>query len=121
MANYTLDHDGSTGIVTCRILSDLSESDAERLRGEIGRLTGIARRASPTLRLLFDNRHGMLFESPAMNALANMLRAGRKPGDRTAVLASSSVMKARARHQMIDGNQVFMSESAALTWLNAWE
>lgn len=121
MPNYELSHDASTGIVACRLLNKLSEAEAQRLCGEIQHIATVTRRASPTLRLLFYNRHGLVFESPAMEALANVLRSDRRAGDRTAVLAPNSMMKSRARHQMNEGNQVFISESAAITWLNAWE
>ena len=120
MTSYALTQDLNTGIMTCKLLGPLSDADGARLYAEFELLIAEARRRSAPLRVFWDNREGEFFTSPALQQLIARFKATHRPGDRAAILVSSSLDKVRVKPEMNDEHQVFISESAAKTWLEAW-
>lgn len=121
MANYSLDQDPATGVITCRVLDFISDAEAQALARDIRVMAQGSRHARGTVRMLFDNQRGKVFSSAAMQALGGDLKATRCSGDRTAILVSCSLNKMQAKRAMSEGSEVFLSESAAMTWLTAWD
>lgn len=121
MATYELTQNEMTAIVTCRVFGALSDADARKLAIALQTVIVEARRRSPVLRILFDNREGAPLSPSAREALTGPLWSKFEPGDRTAILVSSSLSKVGARQEAREADGIFISESAALTWLNAWE
>lgn len=121
MPGFTLRHEPATGIVACRITGPLTDADALQLGTELGEAIAEARRGSGGLRLFWDNREGIPFASEKLRTLVDEIRLSQRDGDRTAILVSSSLMKVRARQQTSEAHEIFISESAAMTWLNAWK
>ena len=121
MPGYHLTHDRTSGVVMCRILRTISESDAERLGRELEQVIAQARLQAPALRIFWDHREGGDFASPGFQALIARIRSNLLPGDRTATLVSSSLLKGGARQDKGECHEVFISENAAMTWLTAWQ
>ena len=117
MSNFTIEHEAASGILVCRVNGFLSDAEGAQFARALLDAVGRARRSAPTLRLLFDNRDGNVFSSASLGTLNAMLKGEQRPGDRTAVLVANSINKAQAKRNMSDGNQVFLSEQAARTWL----
>ena len=116
---YVVALDPVSGLITCRITGPLWYSIPEKLAVEFGEAMVAARRHHPRLRMLWDDREKGMISAEAYRLLVDRLRPRRRPGDRSAVLVSSSLMKVRMRPNTLNA-QIFVSESAAMTWLNAW-
>lgn len=116
---YSIVRDRASGILRCRIDGPLSDEAAVCLGEELRVAMADARREQAPVRLLFDNRDLILPSRAAMETIASLLNPLRGRGDRIALVVSSSLLKVRAREETSDA-QLFMSESAALTWLNAF-
>jgi hypothetical protein len=121
MAGYDLTQDETTGTVVLRINGPLSDEDASRLTTDMLDTIALVRRARGTVRVLIDNTYGFEFVSIAMKALATKLRVAYQAGDRIAVLVPNSVGKMRAKRDLNAATQCFLSETAAMTWLGAWD
>ncbi len=117
MPNFTIEHEAESGILVCRITGFLSDVEGAQFARMFLDAIGRARRTAPTLRILFDNRDGNVFSSASLGALNGTLKGEQRPGDRAAVLVANSINKVQAKRNMSDGNQVFLSEQAARTWL----
>jgi hypothetical protein len=91
-----------------------------RLSAELEQIVARVRRDALPFRMLVDNRGGTAFATPALRRIVSQLKDYAQPGDRTALLVACSLSKVRAREGSYQG-EAFISESAALTWLNAWE
>jgi len=117
MTNFSIDHEAASGILVCRVTGFLSDAEGAQLARAFLDEIGRARRGAPILRILFDNREGNVFSSASLGALVTTLKGEQRPGDRAAVLVANSINKSQARRNMSDGNQVFLSEQAARTWL----
>ena len=116
---YSVLRDPRSEILWCRIDGALSDGDAAHLAADLAEAIAQSRAKSPHFRLVFDNRDCIFPSAEGHQAMASMLAPLSRPGDRVAIIVSSSVLKARARGGATEA-QVFMSESAALTWLNAY-
>lgn len=117
---FALALDGATGLVTLRIKGSIDAADSEQLAQGFSTVLAEARKRAQPLRILWDNREGMIFSSGPLEKLTTQLRDAYQPGDRTAILVSSSLMKAEARTRTNERHAIFLSETAAMTWLNAW-
>lgn len=116
---YSVRRDPRSDILCCRIDGALSDADATRLAAELAEAIERSRTTSPHFRLIFDNRDCIFPSAEGHQAMASMLAPLSRPGDRVAIIVSSSLQKVRARGGTTEA-EVFMSESAALTWLNAY-
>jgi hypothetical protein len=120
MAAFEVKTEPDSGIVSCCVYGFLPDDQAENLATALfGAITEV-RRSGASVRLLFDNRQGAVFSAKAAKAL-EMLKTGYDPRDRTAVLVSDSINKLQAKRTAGRGTEVFLSESAAMTWLKAWD
>lgn len=119
-AGYTISQESPEAILKCCITGALSDADFDRLTVELFDRMTEARRHSPQIRMLWDNRELASPSADGIRAMTKRLTPLHVPGDRIAVLVSSSIMKGTARQRTSEA-EVFMSESAALIWLNAWE
>jgi hypothetical protein len=121
MASYDLTQDETTGTVVLRIKGPLADDDAPQLTTDMLDMIALVRLARGTVRVLIDNSYGFEFASVAMKALATRLRAAYQAGDRIAVLVPNSIGKLRAKQNVDVATQCFLSETAAMTWLAAWD
>lgn len=119
-SGFALALDGATGLVTLRIKGSVDAAEGEQLAQGFATILAEARKRAPALRILWDNREGMIFSSGPLQKLTEQLRDAYQPGDRTAILVSSSLMKVEARTRTNERHAIFLSETAAMTWLNAW-
>lgn len=117
---FALALDGATGLITLRIKGSIDAVEGEQLAQGFSNVLAEARKRAQPLRILWDNREGMIFSSGPLEKLTTQLRHAYQPGDRTAILVSSSLMKAEARTRTNERHAIFLSETAAMTWLNAW-
>jgi hypothetical protein len=120
MTAFEISTEQESGIVTCCVHGFLPDEEAEHLATDLHRAVLAARREGAALRLLFDNRQGAVFSAKAAKAL-EVLRDTYDPRDRTAVLVSDSLHKMQAKRTAGRGTEPFLSESAALTWLKAYD
>lgn len=118
---YDLSVDPVTGVVTCRILRTMDEPEAEVLAEALADAIANARGRTGTLRLLFDNRVGASFGTPDQTPIRALRPSLLRPTDRIAALVSSSMEKMAVRIKHEGNLEAFLSESAALTWLAAWD
>jgi len=109
-----------TGIVSCCVVGFLPDDEAKQLAIALSDAMSAARRNKMPLRLLFDNRQGAVFSAKAAEALV-VLKGEYDERDRTAVLVSNSINKLQAKRTAGRGTEIFLSESAAITWLKAWD
>lgn len=117
---FALVLDGVTGLVTLRIKGALDAADSERMAEAFSTILAEIRKRGSVLRMLWDNREGTIFSAGPLEKVTAQLRDTYQPGDRTAILVSSSLMKAEARTRTNERHAIFLSETAAMTWLNAW-
>jgi hypothetical protein len=112
--------DTQSRIVTCRVHGFLPDDEAEPLAASLLAAITDVRRSGAPLRLLFDNRQGAVFSAKGAEALG-ALKPTYDVRDRTAVLVCDSLHKLQAKRSAGRGTEVFISESAAVTWLKAWD
>jgi hypothetical protein len=120
VTNYRLECEPSTGFVKCGIFGFLDEAEAATLAATLYDLILQIRRLGRPLRLLIDNHQGAVF-SPAAADAFGALRKTADPRDRTAVVVASSLHKLQAKRNAGVHTELFISESAAMTWLMAWD
>lgn len=118
--NFALALDGASGLITLRIKGSIDVAESEQLAQGFSTILAEARKRPHPLRILWDNREGTIFSSGPLEKVTSQLRDTYQPGDRTAILVSSSLMKAEARARTNERHAIFLSETAAMTWLNAW-
>lgn len=117
---FALALDGASGLITLRIKGAVDAAEGEQMAQAFPAVLAEARKRAQPLRILWDNREGMIFSSGPLEQVTAQLRDAYLPGDRTAILVSSSLMKAEARTRTNERHAIFLSETAAMTWLNAW-
>lgn len=119
--SFDLSTDPATGIVICRILAPVDEAGAELLAEALAEAIADARARTGTFRLLFDNRVDASFGTHAQAAIRGLRQSLLRPTDRIAALVSTSLQKMTVRDRHAGNREAFLSESAALTWLAAWD
>ena len=120
MAAFEVKTDADSGVVICSVYGFLPDEQAEMLATALLDAVTAARHRGPALRLLFDNRQGAVFSAKAAGAL-QILKASSTAKDRTAVLVSDSINKLQTKRMAGQGTEVFISETAAMMWLKAWD
>lgn len=118
---FDLSTDPVTGVAVCRILGPIDEAGAETLADALAYAVADARGGTGTFRLLFDNRVGASFGTSDQVAIRTLRLTALRPDDRIAALVSSSMEKNAVRNRHEGNREAFLSESAALTWLAAWD
>jgi hypothetical protein len=88
---------------------------------EFVREIGSARAACARVRVLFDNRAGLIFSNTSARTLAGFRATLDPQCERIAIVVADSLDKVRAKHGSDGGAEVFLSERAAVTWLTAWD
>ena len=119
-APYELRYDRACGMIFLRSLRDITDADAPRLCRDLEPMVAEMRAKHGDIRMMFDLRATALILGVVAAKMTETLYRERASGDRFAVLLGSSVMKAEARPSLDAQTQVFMSETAARTWLHAW-
>lgn len=119
--SFDLSVDPVTGVAICRILGPIDEAGAELLAEALADAIADARGRTGTFRLLFDNRLGASFGTSEQSAIRALRLSMLRPTDRIAALVSSSMEKMAVRNRHEGNREAFLSESAALTWLAAWD
>lgn len=119
--SFDLSIDPLTGVAICRILGPIDESGAELLAEAMADAIADARSRTGIFRLLFDNRVGASFGTSDQSAIRALRESLLRSTDRVAALVSSSIEKIAVRSRHAGNREAFLSESAALTWLAAWD
>ncbi|MDO7842634.1 hypothetical protein [Sphingomonas immobilis] len=112
--------DRGDGVIVLEVQRAIRDSEVPRLIADLTAAMVAARRNGDPYRLIFDDRLEARFSEKARRDLIDAMAAIRQPGDRTAMLVTNSMMKLRLKADMSSQGQAFISELAALTWLNAW-
>lgn len=119
---YTFDTESSERVLRCTSSGIWSVAEADRYLAELSIRTIEARKRGP-LRLLIDAREHPLQPAPVVQRMHNLERVLIQTlSDRVAFLMASCLYKMYA-HKFIDHPQIstFISPSAALTWLLAYD
>ena len=119
MAPFHLSTDAD-GVIMLKILRVVQDSEGPKLVADITAAVTAVRATHGVVHILFDNRESAFFSGIARTKLIETMGTLYEPGDRTALLVTSSMMKVRAKSQMNERTQAFLSEPAARTWLRAW-
>jgi hypothetical protein len=107
-------------VIVLEILRAVQDSEGTRLVDELSTAVAAARAACGEVHILFDNRESAQFSAAARTKLTQAMHALRQPGDRIALLVTSSMMKVYVKNRIGEQTQAFLSENAARTWLRAW-
>lgn len=118
MASFKLTYDAETGIVTCKFSDFVPDAEADEMVQEVKRVIPVARRRHGRLRMLMDNRDGMVFSTYATAAVV-ALKSVYESKDRIAALVPSGLRKFQAQRNASEQTRVFLSEEEAMDWLRA--
>jgi len=118
---YTIRFDADAGVVRVTMGCDMPDDIYVHYRADLLRALDEAHAAAPTARVLIDGRKMEVLPANAADQIAALSHAF-LPGDRTAMIVRSSLLKMEARRVAHDPNlQTFVSENAAWTWLLAYD
>ena len=120
MANFSVERDRGTDIVTCLVTGFLADEGAEALLAQLTHQMRISRQNVRPFRLLFDNRMGSVFSAKAAQTAAQ-LKGSPDSRDRTAVIVSDSLHKLQAKRNASEKTQIFSTEPEARAWLTSSE
>jgi hypothetical protein len=119
MAKYTIVREDDGGILICRIQGFIDDQEAASLARDWRAAVLASLHVDRQLRVMFDNSGGHVMSAETAKVMAEATSDLRKPNDRRAVIACTSLAKLQAKRTMTSGGEVFISEKAARMWLCA--
>jgi hypothetical protein len=119
-AQYTFKFDESTRSLRITSSGTWTLAQAERYEQAFRRHVSMARERFGCARVLVDGRAAATDDVAVSRLLGSLGGVFDQPGDRFAVITSSSVRKQQAAHEGLpDTVMAFISPNAAATWLFA--
>jgi hypothetical protein len=120
MSSVDVAYDHQEGIVRCVITGFLSVDDLTVFRRELTDAVRIARTRGNVVRILFDGSNSTVQTAEVVAKMKEVGTNIRGPNDFFAIIVASNLMKMQAKRNLSDENEeVFLSASAAETWLRS--
>ena len=120
MSNFEFRFDEEQGVLHCKANGFFTVEEVRAFGVAMRRHADIARRAHGYCRLLIDSSDGVVQSNEVIEEFPRFPPMIQCPGDKKAVVVSSSLAKVQARRTFhSDREQAFVSMTAATAWLMA--
>ena len=121
MSNYAFRFDADQRVLHCRANGFFTVEEVRAFGVAVRHHADLARQACGYCRLLIDTSDGVVQSNEIIEEFARLPPMIERPGDKKAVVVSSSLVKMQARRTFHNSNreQAFVSIATATAWLMA--